>query len=95
MRAYGVTIDRSAFCYRTQRAGADRRSGGGRGDWRWVAPGISRPRREAVLEGQIRIAIDAYVVAHSDLYRSPRIRLLYDHLVTALKAAFAAPGQSG
>jgi DNA-binding transcriptional LysR family regulator len=45
---------------------------------------------ERVMADAINIPFDVHVVAHSDLHRSRRIRIVFDHLVAELKARLGA-----
>jgi DNA-binding transcriptional LysR family regulator len=50
------------------------------------AIGLADPRLTPVLPGVEIAALETWVVTHEDLRRVPRVRAVFDHLVTAFKA---------
>jgi DNA-binding transcriptional LysR family regulator len=91
MRNFGLSVDRSHFNYRTDSILAQIsavEAGLGIGAGMVQAFDMAKVRR--LFADLVAIRFDVYVVAHSDLHRSRRIRLLFDHLVQTLPDALRA-----
>jgi DNA-binding transcriptional LysR family regulator len=91
-RAGGLGASRGAFAFRSDNEHARLaalRAGFGIGP---CQDGIARRDRDlvAVLPGEVRFDLEMWLVMHENLRTSRRVRLLYDHLATALSAYAAA-----
>jgi DNA-binding transcriptional LysR family regulator len=87
-RSSGLAVSRDVFAFRSDSEHARMaalRAGFGIGG---CQDAVARrdPDLLAVLPGEIRFDLEMWLVMHEDLRTSRRVRLLYDHLATALSA---------
>jgi DNA-binding transcriptional LysR family regulator len=91
MLAFGLPVTRDSFIYRAdsilaQIAATEAGVGLGAG----LTMAFDKAKVVRVLAEQVNITFDVYVVAHNDLYRSRRMRLMHDALVDGLRSRLNA-----